>query len=270
MSRHEIGIDLIDIERIVPVLGRFPDRFRHRVLTEREQRYVGRQGRAHRRSLGGEGGDQQGPRARRAWGRLARDRDPAEPAGAPQVYLHGRAARRAEALDLDEVTVSISHERHMAVAVAVAHRRHVLTIVAGRSPIDHAALGRAQPPAPPERAHKGDFGRVLVVAGSIEYPGAALLAGLGGDARRRRRRPRRGGRVGRGEAVVGDPGADLVGARRGGARAHRPGGWRRVGHRGGGARRGRHRAGARSPAGDARAGSSSRRCACRRSWTPTV
>jgi phosphopantetheinyl transferase (holo-ACP synthase) len=27
-------------------------------------------------------------------------------------------------MDLDEVTVSISHERHMAVAVAVAHRRH--------------------------------------------------------------------------------------------------------------------------------------------------
>jgi NAD(P)H-hydrate epimerase len=31
----------------------------------------------------------------------------------------------------------------------------------------------------PERAHKGDFGRVLVVAGSSEYPGAAMLAGLG-------------------------------------------------------------------------------------------
>ena len=34
-------------------------------------------------------------------------------------------------------------------------------------------------PARPDGAHKGDFGRVLVVAGSIEYPGAALLAGLG-------------------------------------------------------------------------------------------
>jgi phosphopantetheinyl transferase (holo-ACP synthase) len=46
------------------------------------------------------------------------------PAGAPQVLLHGRAARRAEWMGLDELTVSISHERHMAVAVAVAHRRH--------------------------------------------------------------------------------------------------------------------------------------------------
>lgn len=34
-------------------------------------------------------------------------------------------------------------------------------------------------PPRPERAHKGDFGRVLVVAGSAEYPGAAMLTGLG-------------------------------------------------------------------------------------------
>ncbi len=34
-------------------------------------------------------------------------------------------------------------------------------------------------PSRPERAHKGDFGRVLIVAGSIDYPGAALLAALG-------------------------------------------------------------------------------------------
>jgi ADP-dependent NAD(P)H-hydrate dehydratase / NAD(P)H-hydrate epimerase len=34
-------------------------------------------------------------------------------------------------------------------------------------------------PPRPERAHKGDFGRLLVVAGSIDYPGAALLCALG-------------------------------------------------------------------------------------------
>ena len=34
-------------------------------------------------------------------------------------------------------------------------------------------------PARPDRAHKGTFGRVLVVAGSIDYPGAALLTALG-------------------------------------------------------------------------------------------
>jgi ADP-dependent NAD(P)H-hydrate dehydratase / NAD(P)H-hydrate epimerase len=39
-------------------------------------------------------------------------------------------------------------------------------------------VARHLPPRP-VRAHKGDFGRVLVIAGSIEYPGAALLTGLG-------------------------------------------------------------------------------------------
>ncbi len=34
-------------------------------------------------------------------------------------------------------------------------------------------------PGRPARAHKGDFGRLLVVAGSTEYPGAAMLTALG-------------------------------------------------------------------------------------------
>jgi len=34
-------------------------------------------------------------------------------------------------------------------------------------------------PSRPPRAHKGTFGRLLVIAGSLEYAGAALLTGLG-------------------------------------------------------------------------------------------
>ncbi len=41
MSRHEIGVDLVDIDRIIATLGRFPDRFRERVLTDGEARYCG-------------------------------------------------------------------------------------------------------------------------------------------------------------------------------------------------------------------------------------
>jgi holo-[acyl-carrier protein] synthase len=124
VARHEVGIDLIDIERIVGVLARYPDRFRLRVLTPSEQAYCRR-------------------RAERIAGRWAAKEAISKVlglgvrgvgwreieilpnrAGAPQVTLHGRARRRADHLELDEVSVSISHERHMAVAVAVAHRRH--------------------------------------------------------------------------------------------------------------------------------------------------
>jgi NAD(P)H-hydrate epimerase len=45
-------------------------------------------------------------------------------------------------------------------------------------PITQRRVARELPPRP-ERAHKGDFGRVLVVAGSIDFAGAAVLAALG-------------------------------------------------------------------------------------------
>jgi NAD(P)H-hydrate epimerase len=44
--------------------------------------------------------------------------------------------------------------------------------------IDRAWVAKHLPARGP-RAHKGTFGRVLVVAGSLEYAGAALLGGLG-------------------------------------------------------------------------------------------
>ncbi len=44
--------------------------------------------------------------------------------------------------------------------------------------LDEAWAASRLPPRP-ERSHKGDFGRVLIVAGSIEYPGAAVLTALG-------------------------------------------------------------------------------------------
>lgn len=124
MSRHDIGIDLIDIDRIVAVLGRYPDRFRLRVLTEHEQRYCGRKvERIAGRWAAKEAISKVLGLGVRGVGWREIEILPNR-AGAPQVYLHARAARRAESLDLDEVTVSISHERRMAVAVAVAHRRH--------------------------------------------------------------------------------------------------------------------------------------------------
>jgi holo-[acyl-carrier protein] synthase len=122
MSRHEVGIDLIEIERIVAILERFPDRFRRRVLTESEARYCGRKveriaGRWAAKEaiskvlgLGVRGVGWREIEILPNW------------AGAPQVRLHARAAARAAALQLEDVTVSISHERSMAAAVAIAHR----------------------------------------------------------------------------------------------------------------------------------------------------
>lgn len=122
MSRHEIGVDLVDIDRIVHMLERFPDRFRLRVLTDAEQRYCRRKperiaGRWAAKEaiskvlgLGVRGVGWREIEILPNW------------AGAPQVTLHARAKARAASLRLEDVTVSITHERRMAVAVAIAHQ----------------------------------------------------------------------------------------------------------------------------------------------------
>jgi holo-[acyl-carrier protein] synthase len=121
MSRHEIGIDLVEIERIVAVLGKHPDRFRRRVLTDAEQRYCGhRVERIAGRWAAKEAVSKVLGLGVRGVGWREIEVLPNR-AGAPQVQLHGRAAARAMALGLEHVTVSISHERKMAVAVAIAH-----------------------------------------------------------------------------------------------------------------------------------------------------
>jgi holo-[acyl-carrier protein] synthase len=122
MSRHEIGIDLIDIDRIASVLTRHPERFVRRVLTDSERRYCrGKLSRIAGRWAAKEAVSKVLGLGVRGVGWREIEVLP-NYAGQPQVLLHRRAARRAEALGLSELTVSISHERHTAVAVAVAHR----------------------------------------------------------------------------------------------------------------------------------------------------
>ena len=123
MTRHEVGIDLIDVDRIVAVLGRYPDRFRHRILTPSEDRYCrGRPERIAGRWAAKEAVSKVLGLGVRGVGWRDIEILPNR-AGQPQVYLHARAEARAAALELAELTVSISHERRMAVAVAVAERK---------------------------------------------------------------------------------------------------------------------------------------------------
>jgi holo-[acyl-carrier protein] synthase len=119
----EVGIDIIETERIRGVLERHDARFLGRVYTEWEQRYC----RRNVLHLAGRWAAKEavskvlglGVRGV-GWREIEIRRTPF---GQPTVTLHGRAARRAEALGLREpVSVSISHIRDLAVAVAVGLR----------------------------------------------------------------------------------------------------------------------------------------------------
>ena len=121
-TRHEVGVDLIEIERIVHVLGRFPKRFRQRVLTDREDRYCGNKvERIAGRWAAKEAVSKVLGLGVRGVGWREIEVLP-DRAGKPHVYLHDRAALRAAALGLTGIAVSITHERSMAAAVALGER----------------------------------------------------------------------------------------------------------------------------------------------------
>jgi holo-[acyl-carrier protein] synthase len=115
----EVGVDIIETDRIRRVLTRFDDRFLHRVYTDWERAYCGKNvlhlaGRwaakeAVSKVLG------LGVRGV-GWREIEILRTPR---GQPVVKLHGRAEARRRSMGLGAMTVSISHIRELAVAVAV-------------------------------------------------------------------------------------------------------------------------------------------------------
>jgi holo-[acyl-carrier protein] synthase len=118
----ELGIDIINVERIRAALERFGARFSRRVLTDAEQRYV----RGRPETMAGRWAAKEavskvlglGVRGI-GWREIEIER---LPTGQPAVRLHGRAASRAGQLGMDRIAVSISHESDYAVAIAYGIR----------------------------------------------------------------------------------------------------------------------------------------------------
>lgn len=118
----EVGIDIIEIERIGHVLDRFGNRFLDRIYTAAErQRYGTRVPELAARFAAKEA-------TMKALGtgiRGVRWRDIEtlpNRRGKPIVVLHGTAAARAELLGLNHWSVSLTHSRTEAMATVIASR----------------------------------------------------------------------------------------------------------------------------------------------------
>lgn len=118
----ELGIDIIKVDRIRAALERFGPRFSKRVLTESERRYV----RDRPETMAGRWAAKEavskvlglGVRGI-GWRDIEIER---LPTGQPAVRLHGRAAARAQQLEMGRIAVSITHESDYAVAIAFGVR----------------------------------------------------------------------------------------------------------------------------------------------------
>jgi holo-[acyl-carrier protein] synthase len=115
-----VGVDVVEIERIVAVISRWQDRFLERVYTVNELRYCrGRAPELAARFAGKEAiAKALGTGIRGlAW----RDMEILpDLLGKPEVALHDRALARASAIGLHQFAISLSHSRDYAVAMVVA------------------------------------------------------------------------------------------------------------------------------------------------------
>ena len=116
-----LGVDICEIDRMERALARHPT-MRSRVFTPEEISYCDGKGRPAESFAGRFAAREAvikalgGYRAR-GWQDISVAR---HPSGAPQILLAGNAKARADALGVDRVLITFTHERTSAVAFAVA------------------------------------------------------------------------------------------------------------------------------------------------------
>ncbi len=116
------GVDIIEIPRIKQTLDRYGQRFLNRIFTPDEIAF----GHGRAPNLAGRFAAKEATMKALGTGVRGVSWKDIEvvraDSGAPSVKLHGRAEKRAERLQVSEISLSISHSREYAVAFVVAQR----------------------------------------------------------------------------------------------------------------------------------------------------
>ena len=116
-----LGVDLAEVGRVRDLLARYGDSFRRRCFTDHEWEYAHRfsdpAGRLAARFAGKEAVMKS---LGTGWRRLRWTDIEITGGGRPRAVLTGRAAIRAEMLDVSEVMVTVTHTRDQAVGLAIA------------------------------------------------------------------------------------------------------------------------------------------------------
>lgn len=117
-----LGVDLADIDRVRSVLDRYP-RFADRCFTEHERAYANRFAKPERRFAARFAGKEAVMKSLgTGWRQLRWTDIEITGGGKPRVNLAGGAAKRAAALGVTEVLVTITHTGTSALVMALAVR----------------------------------------------------------------------------------------------------------------------------------------------------
>lgn len=112
-----IGVDIIEISRIARTIARWGERFLQRIYTEKELQVC----RNRTSSLAARFAAKEAVMKALGTGRIGVGWREIEilrgDGGRPVVFLHGRAKARAQKMELQDLTVSLSHSRDYAIAL---------------------------------------------------------------------------------------------------------------------------------------------------------
>ncbi|MGB5432352.1 MAG: holo-ACP synthase [Acidimicrobiia bacterium] len=116
-----LGLDLAEVDRVRGLLARYGDAFRRRCFTDHEWEYAhGFSDPASRLAARFAGKEAVMKSLGTGWRRLRWTDIEITGGGRPRAILTGRAAIRAEMLDVSDVLVTVTHTREQAIVMAIA------------------------------------------------------------------------------------------------------------------------------------------------------
>lgn len=178
-----VGIDVVKINRMERIMDRNGERFLNKVFTPNERKYID----IRKRNLATISGIFASKEAvskllgtgigKVSWREIEVSHDNQRK---PFIILHGNAYIRMKEMCINTIHLTITHEREYAIAFTVGEGDNIL-------PLDEELMNNVMKdieymneilPKRDKNSHKGTFGRVGIIAGSMGMTGAPYLSSM--------------------------------------------------------------------------------------------
>ena len=176
-NKLTIGTDIVKIERIKDTLLKNRDKFYKKVLTDKEIEYLSFNGNREETIAGIFAAKEAVSKALGTGiGSIGwRDIEILHDRGKPYLNISEKVKKRMEEVGITDMEISITHERDYALASAVGYMSYEKYI------IRHLKIDESMKNLLPKRksdSHKGTYGRVAIIGGSLGMTGAPYLSSM--------------------------------------------------------------------------------------------
>ncbi len=173
-----IGVDLVRIDRIENILSNKENRFLKKIFTKEEIKYILEKNKSPETVSGMFAAKEAVSKVlgtgfgKVSWKDIEVLHDEKNK---PYIRLEGEALKVSQELSIDKFCLSISHEKYFGIAIAVGEEIHSKKV-----DLDNVVVKDFSKILPKRRSdsHKGTYGRVGIIAGSIGMTGACALSSM--------------------------------------------------------------------------------------------